>query len=295
LIALVVIAPGAYLLFTSFNLPEPFESSVNKFKLNSWPEIPAKPEVNLTIFQDENVKIISNTNGKISNIFRYIGAYNDSNPDAPRRVALLADLRSGKTHILKAGDKVTGITVVRIFMEKVVLTDGTREEELFRRSPGKSERSGAGSSVHSASSSGAMTGFDRFGGKRVAARQWVFRSTDLTRYYQELLDEPGRLLKVFDSLMPVDSGGKSIGIYDTGNFKNIRGYRLNVLGEADFFKSVGFKQGDIVRKVNNVPMLNRRFAENFVNQFAQGQLNVVHIEIERNGKPETLIYQINKE
>jgi hypothetical protein len=53
-------------------------------------------------------------------------------------------------------------------------------------------------------------------------------------YYAELLDEPERLLQVFDSMAPAlwaRMGG------------SIEGYQLQAVGEKAFFDAVGFQRG----------------------------------------------------
>jgi type II secretory pathway component PulC len=100
-------------------------------------------------------------------------------------------------------------------------------------------------------------------------------------YYQELLDQPERLLKVFDSLAPLYNEERAI-----------EGYRLNIEGEAEFFAAAGLRQNDVVRKVNGIEMTNRRRAENLIRRFAQDDLDIVVLELERDGAPVKQVYEM---
>ena len=89
------------------------------------------------------------------------------------------------------------------------------------------------------------------------------------------------MLQVFDSLKP---------IYDSND--KITGYRVGIEGEQDFFDAVGFRENDVVRKVNSLDMTNRNRAEFFIRQFAQEKLSAIVIDVERDGEPRRLVYQV---
>jgi len=121
---------------------------------------------------------------------------------------------------------------------------------------------------------------ERFG-KQVGRNNWLFQRDALMAYYEDLMNHPQRLLQVFDSMRPIynDKGG-------------ITGYELNIEGEEEFFSAVGFREGDIVRRVNSLPMTNRNRAEAFIRQFVESDLNVFVFDIEREGRPQRLVYRI---
>jgi len=109
----------------------------------------------------------------------------------------------------------------------------------------------------------------------------MFSRKPLLDYYQELLDEPNRMVAVFDTMKPVrDEQNK------------ITGYVVGLEGEKDFFSAVGLQQGDIVRSVNSFPMTNRRRAEAFIDQFLKDQMNAFVLEVERGGKTVKQVYQL---
>ena len=72
----------------------------------------------------------------------------------------------------------------------------------------------------------------------------------------------------------------------------IEGYELEVFGEKEFFASAGLQAGDVVRSVNSIEMTNRRRAEYLISEFINDRVNVVVMDIERDGKPSKFIYQI---
>ena len=57
---------------------------------------------------------------------------------------------------------------------------------------------------------------------------------------------------------------------------------------------MGMKEGDVVRKVNSMDMTSRQRAEYFIKEFAADRANVFMIEIERDGTPQKLIYQVRE-
>ena len=117
-------------------------------------------------------------------------------------------------------------------------------------------------------------------GKRTGERRWVLERSEVLRYYQELLNNPDRLAKVFESLKPV---------YQTGK---IAGYSLDVEGEGEVFRAFGLKQGDVIRQVNSMPMISQSRAEYFINELVKNRVNGFVIDIEREAKPEKMIYLI---
>lgn len=121
----------------------------------------------------------------------------------------------------------------------------------------------------------------RFGGSRLGEGNWEFKREAIMGYYQELLDQPERLLRVFDSLAPVYNEARAI-----------EGYRVNIEGEADFFAAADLRQNDVVRKVNGIEMTNRRRAENLIRRFAQDDLDIVVLELERDGASVKQVYEM---
>ncbi len=119
----------------------------------------------------------------------------------------------------------------------------------------------------------------KFGGRRTGTNEWHFSRSAVMDYYEELKSRPERLVTVFDTMTPV-----------YGPNERIEGYKVDIQGEAEFFKAIGFNQGDIVREVNGIPMTNRRAAERLIRRYAEDDLDFIVIEMERDGKPVQQVY-----
>ncbi len=223
--------------------------------------------------------------GAIGKRFRLAGTFFRYDPSKVEiRNAVVDDLRAGKQYIVGEGDVLSECVVKRVLHDSIILKTDRGEEQLWISMAGGSSRP-AGTRSDSVPSSSILSGINfiqesQFGGL-IASNRWVFDRELVLGYYQELLDDPERLLNVFDSMAPV---------YDEN--QKIEGYVLDIVGEEDFFNDCGLRQGDIVRKVNSVPMSNRRRAEYFIKEFVSGRLNVFVMDVEKSGNPQQHVYQV---
>lgn len=201
--------------------------------------------------------------------------------DTGVRRAVLDWIERGRQEIVSEGDRLGEVVILRVGEDRVVLRAGAREETLWLSFAGgaEAERSAAGGAVPDPGTDGAAAG--RFG-QVVGENNWLLRRDALMQYYDELMNDPVRLLQVFDSMKP---------LYDE---ERITGYMLDIEGERDFFDAVGFREGDVVRKVNAVPMTNRGRAEHFIEQFARDTMSVFVLDIERAGEPVRMVYRIRE-
>ena len=55
---------------------------------------------------------------------------------------------------------------------------------------------------------------------------------------------------------------------------------------------MGLRQGDVVRRVNSLHMTSQKRAEYFIGEFVKGGLGAVVLDIERDGRPEKLVYLV---
>ena len=222
--------------------------------------------------------------GSLAKRFRLAGTYSVfGGGTTSDRKAVLDDLEQQASHVVGEGDTIRDVTVVRIFRDRVVLRSGANEEQLWlsfsKAGTGAGDSPGAdGTGDGSGAGVGAT---DRFGGKRIGEYRWVFKRQALLDYYTELMDEPDRLVQVFDSLAP---------LYD--DERNIEGYQLRVEGEREFFESVGLQEGDIVRSVNSIEMSNRMKAEYLIKEFVADRANAFIFDVERDGKLDKLMYEV---
>lgn len=198
------------------------------------------------------------------------------------RKAVIADRARSTDYIVQEGDFLEEIMVVTVEQDHVVLLRGDRREilELSGRQVGALASDPDDVAAATQDAGGPDTGGGRFG-NRIHDNRYLFHRDHLIEYYQEVMQSPQRLKQVFDSMKP---------LYD--NNRNITGYVLDIEGEAEFFRNVGLREGDVVRHVNDMAMSNRRRAEYLIGEFALDRLNVFILDIERDGEPVKLIYEV---
>ncbi len=213
--------------------------------------------------------------------FRFAGSFffSEGNAETLRR-GVLSYLPDNRQEIVSEGAVVAGVRVKRIAEDHIVLEkDGVE---------GMLTLGGAGNGVArsyldqaEAGEAAAERRRTRFG-EQTGDGVWTLQKQALQDYYAELLDEPERLLQVFDSMRPLYA--------DDG--ESIEGYQLQAVGEQAFFDAVGIREGDVVRKVNALPMTNRGRAEFFIRQVVQDRVSAIVIDIEREGGPKRLVYEL---
>lgn len=200
---------------------------------------------------------------------------------AENRCAILDDLQEQQQILAAEGEDLGPVRVVRVAADHVVLSDGQQEETIVLAAgtlPGRESAGGAGSP---AAISTPILETSRFG-NRVGETRWEINKQAVLDYYQEMMDNPERLVGLFMAMEP-----------DRDEVGKVAGYRLNVdAGEKDFYTQVGLQNGDVVRKVNSMRMTSQRRAEYFIGEFVQNRLGAVVIDVERNGEPKKLVYLV---
>jgi type II secretory pathway component PulC len=197
------------------------------------------------------------------------------------RKAILDEAGTSRQHVVAEGDRAGAAEVRRIDADRVALwIDGRLVEIRLEFRGGAGGASGVSSGAATAGATAGVLETNRFGSK-VSENRWVVDRKSVLEYYQELLDEPERMMALFDSMKP---------LYDER--RRVTGYVLGVEGEADFFRTVGLGEGDIVRRVNSVPVTSKRWADHFIKEFVEDRMNVVVLDVEHDGKPGKLIYQV---
>lgn len=251
--------------------------------LPAWQIPPLDPDFARLFRAPDNSEAMA-SKGKIAERYRLVGVLLHADTSA-KSTAFIEEKATGRQRRLRVGDELeASVKVKTIASAEVWVVGPNGEERLVREGHGA-----ASASVAAASSRGGAVEGDgegrlvRFGGTRTGTNTWSFSRGAIMDYYQELLDRPERLVKVFDSLAP---------IYDSA--RQIEGYRVTIAGEADFFAAVGLHEGDIVRAVNSIEMTNRRRAENLIRRFAQDDLDLVIIELERAGRRIKQFYDTSK-
>lgn len=220
--------------------------------------------------------------GILSQRYRLAGVFLvlTGSADADQRCAILDDLTTKQQHLLQENEWSGGIQVLRVTEQSVVVTDGQNEETIFLAAGTLDTAASTGRKLPTDPNAPAILETTRFG-NRVGDTRWEMSKDALLDYAQEVMDQPERLSSLYISMEP-----------DYDDARKIDGYRLNMVGENDFWRDVGLQQGDIVRKVNSMRMTSQRRAEYFIGEFMQNNLGAVVLDIERNGQPEKLIYLI---
>jgi type II secretory pathway component PulC len=248
-----------------------------------WPAVGQRPDVDWTIFRSGQGVRAEAAAGR----FRLAGtffAYDQAHRS--KRTAILDDLREKTQFLVREADSIGSVRVLSISHNRVVLSDSGKEVVLwlsFQDETGERSARGKRRTVADALAAAPAIETSRFG-KRVGERRWVFDREKLMGYYQEVVSDPGRLASLFASLKP---------LYDKQHDqRRISGYHLDVEGEADFFGAVGLEQGDVVRKVNSIPMTSQRRAEYFIREFIGNRMNAIVLDIERGEGEQKLIYMV---
>lgn len=246
-----------------------------------WPAVTRASTSDWSIVQALTGVASTDNGGRLSKRFRLAGTFFEYGFTQTNelRKAILDDLAQHEQRVVSEGDTIGDVKVVSILAERVVLRDDMGDSELwlsFIRSG-----QGAHESGDKSSDSDSPARYP-YGIRQIGENRWIFDRGRVMDYYRELMDEPERLVKVFDSLKPVyTAGGRSIS-----------GYVLGVEGEREFFNAAGLREGDVVRSVNSLPMTNRRRAEFFIKEFVANRASVFALDIERNGKAEKLVYEV---
>jgi type II secretory pathway component PulC len=210
---------------------------------------------------------------RLAGVFRMLGGGGEC--------AILDDLKEKRQLLLATGEEEEGLKVEEVGVDYAVVSDGARRERLGISSGVSGGGGGGVSAVAVASGEPAVISTNRFG-SRVGETRWEISRDAVMEYYQEMMDNPERLVGLFNALEP-----------DYGENESIEGYRVNTeRGEAKFFDEVGLRQGDVVRRVNSLHMTSQKRAEHFIGEFVKGNLGAVVLDIEREGRPEKLVYLI---
>lgn len=248
----------------------------------AWPApAPAETEA-WRVFQSGEASSAPAERGPLRSRFRLAGTFMALGEDAASvyRKAILDDLRQKRQMLVSEEDTIGSIEVRRIYHNRIILADNGREEELLLSFSGEASAPASSTNRPPEQKAEKALEYGRFG-KRVGENRWVFQREAIMDYYREMLDHPERAVLLYESLKP-----------DYNENRQIEGYVLDVAGEGDFFKEIGMREGDVVRKVNSMRMVSQNRAEYFISEFAKDRLSAVVMDIERDGKPEKLIYMI---
>jgi len=272
---------GALFAYQNLQLPDFPKNQARAIVLPVWPQIDAQALGfdGYTFVKQAGEQVASL--GPLARRFRLAGTFFAASSYQQSRKAIIDDIQKKTQCLVAEGDNLDkNIMVVTIFRDRVVLRDGINDEQLWLSFAGGDKPGTVTNRPEADVTQGqADATLVRFG-KRTGERRWVLERNAVIRYYQELLNNPDRLAKVFESLKPV---------YQTGK---IAGYALDIEGEGAVFRAFGLRQGDVIRQVNSMPMISQSRAEYFINEFVKNRVNGFVIDIERETKPEKMIYLV---
>lgn len=200
----------------------------------------------------------------------------DAGAGTASRRAVIDDLQKSGEYLLREGESVDGLTLVKIFNDHVTVNINGHEETLNLSFTDTVVAPAA--PVAGVQTNEVVISTSRYG-KRIANDRWVLSREALMQYYEELRKDPERVLQLFDSFQPSYTADKLI-----------EGYKIHEEGEKEFFSATGLKEGDVVRKVNSINMTSQKRAEYLIGEFLQKRMSAVVFDIEREGKPQKLIY-----
>lgn len=229
---------------------------------------------------------VRHVSGSLAGRFRLAGTFRVVQPDATIQKAVLNDLvKKDAPLIVAVGDKLDdGIQVRSIEHDRMELVQQDVVCVLtldFSTTNGVADASaGSGAGTNDIFQGYPVMGKGQFG-IQVADGHWLFERHKVLAYYNTVLEDADRLVALFDSLKPLYGEDRKIG-----------GYILIPEGENEFFKEVGLQEGDVIRKVNSAPLMNRRVAESFIRDFGNNELSAAVLEIERAGEPVKLVYEL---
>ncbi|MCC5850376.1 MAG: hypothetical protein JJU29_20000 [Verrucomicrobia bacterium] len=212
----------------------------------------------------------------------------ESGQGKPRsQLALVDDLRDGRQVMLRTGERLGPFTVSEINLEQLVLSRGGMEWVLTL--PGVLAERVASRPTRPATRGEDTVDFEDMPalettpfGKRVGENMWVIERAAVVGYAEQVMADPRRAIALYDSFTSapaVDEDGLS-------------GFQLNMVGEREFFSSMGLADGDIIQRVNSMEMLNQNRAEYLVSEFMRANMNAVVLDIERDGQAEKRIFII---
>ncbi len=234
-----------------------------------------------SVFRKEQGEPISSSSGPLSKRFRLAGTFLADGVNQRARLAVIDVVALGEQQLVSEGGVLEKTVLVKaVFRDRVVLCEGREDEDIWLSFAGADGGQVSADAVRTdINRQGAEGVLGRFG-RRVGDKRWVLNRNAVLAYYSELLDDTERLANVFDSMKPVYEG------------ETIQGYVLDVRGEGEVFEAFGLAPGDIVRKVNSMPMTSRIRAEYFIREFVADRANAFVLDVERGGKIERLIYMV---
>jgi len=114
--------------------------------------------------------------------------------------------------------------------------------------------------------------------KSIPHDRMIISPSEVQAINTELNAAPEQRAKVADSLIPLrDEKGR------------ITGYIVHIRSAPEAFARFGIQNGDIIRKINNMPMTEAKRWKYIVEEILTGKVNGIVVDIERGGEPRKLV------
>jgi general secretion pathway protein C len=169
------------------------------------------------------------------------------------KVIIMGAEKKGETYRL--GQTIQGAILQEIFTDRVILQrNGNQETLKLKKETTSSESS---SQVSPAVSQPQI---------------------NLKDYRQQLIDKPANLSKVV-RIKPSETNGK------------LAGYELNAGNDPQIFQQLGFQNGDIAIKINDIPLDAPTQSFNALQQLSSAK--ILKVDILRKGVPQTISINLN--
>ncbi|MCC5845130.1 MAG: hypothetical protein JJU05_12850 [Verrucomicrobia bacterium] len=191
-------------------------------------------------------------------------------------VALVDDGETGRQHLVAVGEALGPFRVKEIGREYLTISKDDRNWQLEMTGAVR-VWAGRGGSSRRNGEEGAMTWEDMPAlettpfGKRVAHNQWVIQREAVHAYVRDLIEDPARAVKLYDSFREAPPVGED----------GLAGFSIQKRGEHDFFRAMGLEDGMVIRAVNSMEMRSQARAEFMVRAFMRGELGAVILDIDQ--------------
>ena len=252
-----------------------------------WPDVPSLKECDWSLFRNVRISGSASAGGALAQRYRLAGTYILTVPEAgtPFRKAIIDNMQTKVESIVAEGERLDNVEVVQVLEDSVILRENGIQVQLslmYTKNTGATGNQSA--KLGTATGGNTPVSTNAFGAYMGEGR-WVMNRDSFLQYIEGIKENPTRMSQLFDSMVPVydNNGGQ-------GGRRRVGGYRLQMAGEQAFYQQVGLQEGDVVRRVNELPMSSEQRAMYLINQFRENKANTFIMDIERGGKPMRLEY-----
>jgi len=198
--------------------------------------------------------------------------------------AVIEDMTTRKQDLYKVGDVVSGAQIIEIYRNRVILKREGKEEilmvfeedkiaKLVGQKPVQSLPSGQSPSPANPPGVNLPEGGKGLAPTKVGENQWAFSKDDVN----SAINNANEILSQINIAPYFEEGAA-------------RGYKVENIQEGSLINQAGFKSGDIVKRVNGMPI---ETPDQLIQAYQKlKDTTNIQVEVERDGRTITLDYQI---